>query len=69
MVELFAGRLVNTVLIDSNSTGVVRRIRIFSSLARELVGELLCQILFADFSFSLKFEDLANLTSCSTLQH
>ena len=42
MVELFAERLVNTVLIGSNSTRVVRRIRIFSSLARELVGKLLC---------------------------
>ena len=55
--------------MDSNNTEVAREIRIFSSLARELVSELLCQFSFADFSFSLKFKkfkNLANLTSHST---
>jgi len=55
--------------MNSNSTGVAREIRIFSSLARELVSELLCQFSFADFSSSLKFKkfkNLANLTSHST---
>ena len=58
---------MNTVLMSGDSIGVVGRVGIFSSLARELVGKLSCQILFVDFSSSLKFENLANLTSCSIL--
>ena len=52
--------------MSGDSIGV-GRVGIFSSLARELVSKLLCQISFVDFSSSLKFENLVNLTSCSIL--
>lgn len=48
--------------MDSNNTEVAREIRIFSSLARELVSELLCQFSFVDFSFSLKFKKIQKLS-------
>jgi len=52
IVELLAKELVDTVLMSSNSIGVVGRVGIFSSLAKELVDKLSCQISFIDF-FSL----------------
>jgi len=67
IVKLFIGELVGTVSIGGDSTGVVEEVENFGSLARELVGELLCQISFADFFFSSKFKDIINLTSCFTL--
>ena len=66
IVRLLAEKLANIVSIDNNGVRVVKRVGIFSSLARELVGEFSCQILFADFFSSLKFKNLANLTSYFT---
>ena len=53
--------------MGSDGTKVAGGVGIFGSSARGLVGEFLCQILFADFSSPLKFKGLANLTSHSTL--
>ena len=66
MVRLLAEKLANIVSIDSNGIRVVKRVGIFSSLARELVGEFSYQISFANFFSSLKFKNLANLISCFT---
>jgi len=66
MVRLLAKKLANIVSIGGNSAKVVERVGIFNGLARRLVGEFSCQISFADFSSSLKFKNLANLTSCFT---
>ena len=66
IVRLLTEKLANIVSIDNNGVRVVKRVGIFSSLARELVGEFSCQILFADFFSSLKFKNLANLTSYFT---
>jgi len=60
-------KLVNIVLMGGDDIKVVRGVEIFGGLAKGLVDEFLCQILFADFSFPLKFKGLANLTSHSTL--
>jgi len=46
IVKLFVGGLVDTVPMGSDNTGVVGEVENFGSLARELVGELLCQISF-----------------------
>jgi len=53
--------------MGGDATKVARGVEIFGGSARGLVDEFLYQILFADFSFSLKFKGLANLTSHSTL--
>ena len=67
MVGLFIGGLADMVSMSSDGTRVVGRVEIFGNLGRELVDELSYWILFTDFSFSLKFKGLANLTSYSTL--
>ena len=67
IVGLEAEGLVDMVSIDSDSVGVVVGVETFDGLARELVGKFSYWILFVDFSFSLKLEDLVNLTSYSTI--
>lgn len=52
-VRLGVGGLVDIVLMGGDGTKVAKRVGIFSSSARGLVGEFLYQILFADFSFPL----------------
>ena len=46
IVKLFAGGLVDIVLMNGDNTRVVGKVENFGSLARELVGELLRQISF-----------------------
>lgn len=67
IVGLEVEGLVDMVSIDGDSVGVVVGVEIFDGLARELVSKFSYWILFVDFSFSLKLEDLVNLTSYSTI--
>jgi len=67
IVRLEVGGLVDIVLIGGDGTKVAGGVRIFSGSARGLVGEFLCQILFANFSSPLRFKGLANMTSYSIL--
>ena len=67
IVGLEAEELVDTVSIGGNSVRMVEEVGIFDGLARKLVDKLSYWILFVDFSSSLKFEDLVNLTSYSTI--